>query len=109
MRIQRFSLIALAVLLASSCAVGAYHDRYGTQVSVSPEFWGTVTYIDPAYNRIDLDYYDGGRHYTRAVYYDPRRTSWDGVRYNELHAGDQVWVSGREHRGRWDADRVRRH
>ena len=97
------------LLVASSCSVGAYHDRYGTNVAVAPDWWGTVTYVDPSYGWYDVDYVNTGRHYTRRVYYDRNRTSWDGVRYNDLHTGDQIWVSGREHRGRWDADRIRRH
>lgn len=97
------------LLLASSCAVGGYHDRYGTQVAVGPDWWGTVTYVDPSYGWYDVDYVDTGRHFTRRVYYDQRRTNWDGVRYNEIRPGDQVWVSGHQHRGRWDADRIRRH
>jgi hypothetical protein len=104
------SLSALFVLaLASSCAVGAYHDRYGTQVAVGPDWWGTVTYVDPNYGWYDLDYVDSGRHYSRRVYYDQRNTNWDGVRYNEIRPGDQVWVSGRQNHGRWNAEHIRRH
>jgi hypothetical protein len=96
------------VLIFSACVV--YRDRYRTPVVVEPEFWGTVTYVDPVVHRIDLDYIgDRGRHYTRAVYYDERRTQFDGVRYSNLRAGDQVWVRGRNVRGRYRAESIRRH
>lgn len=104
---KKISFAVLSVLIVSGCAV--YHDRYGSTV-VEPDFWGTVTYVDPAAHRIDLDYVgDGGRHSRRAVFYDERSTQWDGVRYSDLHQGDQVWVHGHKVRGRYRADSVRRH
>ena len=77
---------------------------------MEPEFWGTVTYVDPGARRIDLDYVgEGGRHSTRQVFYDERGTRWDGVRYSELHSGDQVVVRGRDNHGRYEVESVRRH
>ncbi|HXA19284.1 MAG TPA: hypothetical protein VN380_20000 [Thermoanaerobaculia bacterium] len=103
---KKLALTALFLLLASSCAV--YHDRYGTQVAVAPEFWGTVTYVDPGARYINLDYYDGGVRESRVIYYG-RGTRWDGIRDSDLRAGDKVWVRGRQHSGRWDAEHLRRH
>ena len=105
---KKLALTALFVLLASACATGVYHDRYGTRVAVSPEFWGTVTYVDPAAGYVNLDYYDGGVRYPRVIYYG-RGTHWDGLTYSDLHVGDRVWVRGRQHRGRWDAENFRRY
>src|ERR1700745_41081 len=96
---RKFAFAVMALFIVSACAV--YHDRYGTAVAVEPEFWGTVTYIDPGTGLIDLDYVgDGGRHFTRRVYYgaDAR---WDGVRDAELHTGDRIWVRGHNARGRY--------
>ncbi|MCU1246017.1 MAG: hypothetical protein JWN02_1927 [Acidobacteria bacterium] len=108
---RKFSYALLLVVLAgtlSSCVVA--HDRYGSSVVAEPEFWGTVTYVDPTARWIDLDYAaDGGRHMSRRVYYDERATRWDGVRYTELRAGDQIVVHGRNQRGRYRVDSVRRH
>jgi len=105
--IAAMSFALMGLFITSGCAV--YHDRYGTTVAVEPEFWGTVTYVDPYSHRIDLDYVgDGGRHFTRAVYYDSG-ARWDGVRDSELHSGDRIWVRGRNERGRYHAEAVRRH
>lgn len=105
---KKFALTALFVLLASSCSTSLYHDRYGTEVAVSPEFWGTVTYVDPGSRYINLDYYDNGVRSPRVVYYG-RGTRWDGLTYSNLRAGDKVWVRGRQNRGRWNAQNVRRY
>lgn len=97
----------MALFIVSACAV--YHDRYGTAVAVEPEFWGTVTYIDPGSRLIDVDYVgDGGRHFTRRVYYGAE-ARWDGVRDAELHSGDRIWVRGHNARGRYQVETVRRH
>ena len=102
--------ISFALILASSCAVGLYHDRRGRDVVVAaPEFYGTVTYVDAGAHRIDLDYIEGGNHVTRNVYYDEGATRWNGVRYNEIHNGDHITVRGRQEKGQWRADEVRRH
>lgn len=105
---KKLALTTLFLLLASSCATSVYHDRYGTEVAVSPEFWGTVTYVDPGAHYINLDYYDGTVRQSRVVYYS-RGTRWDGIRDSELRTGDKVWVRGRENRGRWNAENMRRH
>jgi hypothetical protein len=104
--------LSFALILASSCAAGIYHNRRGTEVVVAPEFYGTVTFVDPVGHRIDLDYIEGGTHYTRNVYYDEGATRWNGVHYNEIHNGDHITVRGRQDKqdkGRWRADEVRRH
>ena len=101
--------LSFVLVLASSCAAGIYRDRHGREVVVTPEFYGTVTFVDPIGHRIDLDYVDGGRHYTRNVYYDEGATHWNGVRYNEIHNGDRITVRGRQDRDHWRADEVRRH
>ncbi|HSY49921.1 MAG TPA: hypothetical protein VLC46_13995 [Thermoanaerobaculia bacterium] len=109
---RKISVAVIAVALVSlftvsGCAV--YHDRYGTAVAFEPEFWGTVTYVDPGSGIIALDYVgDGGRHFTRRVYYgaDAR---WDGVRDAELHSGDRIWVRGRSTGRRYQVESVRRH
>jgi hypothetical protein len=108
---KRLSFTILSLLITgmlSGCVVA--HDRYGRGVVVEPEFWGTVTYVDPRSHRIDLDYVDGGgRHMARQVYYDEQATRWDGVRYSELHSGDQLVVRGRNVRGRYRVESVHRH
>ncbi len=101
--------LLLAVVLASSCAVGMYHTRRGDRVVVEPEFYGTVMFVDPAAHRIDLDYVDAGRHYTRNVYYDEGATRWNGVRYTEIRNGDRITVRGHQDKGNWRAEEVRRH
>jgi hypothetical protein len=101
--------LSFVLVLASSCATGIYHDRYGTRVVAEPEFYGTVTYMDPAAHRIDLDYIEGGRHYTRNVYYDEGATRWNGVRYNEVRTGDRIRIRGRQDKDRWRAEEVRRY
>jgi hypothetical protein len=101
--------LSFALVLASSCAAGIYHDRYGTRVVAVPEFYGTVTFIDPVAHRFDLDYVESGRHYTRNVYYDEGATRWNGIRYDEIHNGDRIMIRGRQDRNRWRADEVRRH
>ena len=105
---RKLVLSALFLLLASSCSTSLYHDRYGTEVAVAPEFWGTVTYVDPGSGYVNLDYDNGGVRESRVVYYS-RGTRWDGIRDSELRAGDKVWVRGRQHSGRWDAENMRRH
>ena len=103
---RNLSLALITLFVAAGCYT--YHDRYRS-VAVEPEFWGTVTYVDPGSSRIDLDYVgDGGRHYTRSVYYAPG-TRWDGVRYSDVRAGDRIYVSGRNRRGRYEAESVRRY
>ena len=67
-----------------------------------------MTYIDPGAGYINLDYYDNGIRVPRVVYYG-RGTTWDGFRYTDLRAGDRIWVNGRQHRGRWEAQRLRRY
>ena len=106
---RKILLAVFALLIVSSCAT--YHDRYGRGgVYVEPEFWGTVTYIDPGSARIDLDYVgDAGRHFQRSVYYDPQVTRWDGVRYNEIRNGDRIYVRGRDRNGRYQVESVRRY
>ena len=105
---RKMCLAVLALLIVSSCAV--YHDRYGRTAYVEPEFWGTVTYVDPVAARIDLDYVgDAGRHFRRSVYYDPQATRWDGVRYNEIHNGDRISVRGQSRNGRYQVESVRRY
>jgi hypothetical protein len=101
--------LSLALVL-SSCASGVYSDRYGASVMVSPEWWGTVTYVDPYARRIDFDYIDGGVHYVRPVYY-ARHTRWDsGLAFSTVHAGDRLWIRGRANRGgHWQAEHVRRY
>ena len=107
---RKISFAVLALLVVTSCAVGYGRGRYRDTVVMEPEFWGTVTYVDPGARRIDLDYVgDGGRHYTRQVYYNETSTRWDGVRYSDLHSGDQVVVRGRNNRGRYEVESVRRH
>ena len=104
---RQFALAVMALFIVSACAV--YHGRYGTAVAVEPEFWGTVTYIDPGSRLIDVDYVgDGGRHFTRRVYYGAE-ARWDGVRDAELHSGDRIWVRGHNARGRYQVEAVRRH
>jgi hypothetical protein len=103
---KKLALIALFLMLASSCSV--YHDRYGTRVTAYPDFYGTVTYIDPSASYINLDYYDNGVRVPRVVYYG-NSTTWDGLRYSDLHTGDRIWVSGNQRRGRWEAQRLRRY
>jgi hypothetical protein len=105
---KKLALTALFVLLAGACSTSVYHDRYGTEVAVAPEFWGTVTYVDPGSHYINLDYYDNGVRVPRVIYYG-RGTRWDGLTYSNLRAGDRVWVSGRQHRGRWNAEHLRRY
>jgi hypothetical protein len=111
---RKISFAVLTLLIISGCVVDRYgrNDRRyrGDAVIVEPEFWGTVTLVDPRARRIDLDYVgDGGRHYTRQVFYDERGTRWDGVRSSELRSGDQVVVRGRNNRGRYEVESVRRH
>jgi hypothetical protein len=106
---KKLLLLSFVLLLASSCAVDMYHSRRGDRVYVEPEFYGTVTYIDPVGHRIDLDYIDAGRHYTRNVYYDESATRWNGIRYTEIHNGDRITVRGRQDGRRWRAEEVRRH
>jgi hypothetical protein len=101
--------LSFVLVLATSCAVGMYHDRRGDRVVVAPEFYGTVTLFDPVAHRIDLDYIEGGRHYTRNVYYDEGATRWNGVRYSEIHSGDRITVRGRQEKDHWRAEEVRRH
>src|SRR4051795_10598798 len=98
---NRLASVALLLVLASSCATGVYHDRYGTEVAVAPEFWGTVTYVDPYYNRIGINYWDGAYYQPREVYF-ARGTRWNGLSYSQLRTGDRIWVNGRQHRGRWN-------
>ncbi|MGH9423767.1 MAG: hypothetical protein ACRD3J_27580 [Thermoanaerobaculia bacterium] len=106
---KKLALVGLFLMLASSCATGVYHDRYGTRVVTYPDFYGTVTYLDPGAGYINLDYYDNGVRTPRVIYYG-RGTTWDGgLRFSDLHAGDKIWVSGRQHRGRWEAQRLRRY
>jgi hypothetical protein len=102
-------LSLFVLVLASACAVDVYHSRRGNAVYVEPEFYGTVTYVDVAAHRIDLDYVDAGRHYSRNVYYDEGATQWNGVRYNEIRNGDRITVRGRQDGKRWRAEEVRRH
>ncbi len=104
------AVLSLALVsMLSGCVVS--QGRYGrrSSVVVEPEFWGTVTYVDPASRWIDLDYVDAGRHTTRRVYYDTRNTQWDGVAYSDLRPGVQISVRGRNNRGRYSAERIRRH
>jgi hypothetical protein len=101
--------LLLTVVLASSCAVDMYHSRRGDRVYVEPEFYGTVTFVDPGAHRFDIDYVEGGRHYTRNVYYDEDATRWNGVRYTEIRNGDRITVRGRQDGRHWRAEEVRRH
>jgi hypothetical protein len=104
--------LSFIFVLAAACAVGLYPDRRGRDrdvVVAAPEFYGTVTYIDAGAHRIDLDYIEGGNHVTRNVYYDEGATRWNGVRYNEIKNGDRITVRGRQEKGQWRADEVRRH
>jgi capsid portal protein len=103
---KKLALVALFLMLASSCAV--YHDRYGTRVVAAPEFYGTVTYVDTGAGYINLDYYDNGVRVPRVVYYG-NGTTWDGLRYSDLRVGDKVWVNGHQRRGRWEAEHLRRY
>lgn len=105
---KKVALTALFLLLSSSCATSVYHDRYGTEVAVAPDFYGTVTYVDTGAGYINLDYYDNGVRVPRVVYYG-NGTTWDGLRYSDLHTGDRIWVSGNQRRGRWEARRLRRY
>jgi hypothetical protein len=110
---RKISFAFLSLLIISGCVVDHYgrNGRYQRDaVIVEPEFWGTVTFVDPRAQRIDLDYVgDGGRHFTRRVFYNERGTRWDGVRYSELRSGDQVVVRGRDNNGRYEVESVRRH
>ena len=102
--------LTFALILASSCAVGVYPGhRRGPDVVAVADFDGIVTFVDLVGHRIDLDYVESGRHYTRNVYYDEGATRWNGVRYNEIHNGDHIVVHGRKDKDRWRADEVRRH
>ena len=104
---RKMLIAVLSLLIVTSCVV--YPARYGRHVVVEPEFWGTVSYFDPGSQLIDIDYIGAtGRHYTRRVYYEPT-TTWEGVRYSELHTGDQIWVNGRQENGRYRVERIRRH
>jgi hypothetical protein len=112
---RKISLAVFAVLIVSSCAVYPdryygdryYYDRYGRAVAVEPEFYGTVTYVDPYASVIELDYLGyGGRHYRRSVYYDTRFTRWGGMRYSDLRPGERVWVRARNDGGRYRAERI---
>ena len=105
---KKLALTALFLLLASSCSTSLYHDRYGTEVAVAPEFWGTVTYVDPGAHYINLDYYNGSVREPRVIYYG-RGTRWDGIHDSDLRVGSQVWVRGHQHRGRWEAENLRNH
>src|SRR5450759_3377109 len=104
---RKISFAVLTLLILTGCVV----DRYGRNgrrrdaVIVEPEFWGTVTFVDARARLMDLDYVgDGGRHYTRRVYYDARTTRWDGIRDSEVRSGDQVVVRGRNNRGRYEVE-----
>ena len=105
---KKLALTAFFVLLASACSTSLYHDRYGTEVAVAPEFYGTVTYVDPGSGYINLDYYNADVREPRVIYYG-RSTRWDGVRDSELRVGDKVWVRGRQRSGRWEAENMRRY
>ena len=102
--------LSFALILASSCAVGVYPGhRRGPDVVAAADFDGTVTFVDLVGHRIDLDYVESGRHYTRNVYYDEGATRWNGVRYNEIRNGDRITVHGHQDKDRWRAEEVRRH
>lgn len=105
---RNLASLSLTLLLMSSCAVGYNSRHYGAAVAVGPEWWGTVTYVDPLASRIDIDYVDGGGvHYTRPVYYTG--ATWDGVRYNDVRPGDRVWIRGHADRDHWRAEHIRRY
>ena len=92
----------------AGCAIGVRHTHYGNQVVVAPDYWGTVTYYDPATRRVDLDIVEGGVHRTHTFYHEAGSTRWNGLQENELRAGVAVHVHGRQNRDRWVADSVER-
>lgn len=101
--------IPIALTLLGGCSAG-YYDRggYAVGVGLAPEWYGTVTYVDPYASRFDVEYFDNGVRYVRPVYYG-RGTAWDGMAYRDLRMGDRVYVRGRENRGNWRAQSVRRY
>jgi hypothetical protein len=108
---RNVSLALFSIFIVTACATH-YRDRYNNGYGngyYAPEWYGTVTYVDPYAHRIDLDYMQGRRHYTRSVYYDPRGTRWDGVRDNELRRGDRIYVTGADRNGRYEAEHIRRY
>ena len=105
---KKIAPLAFALVLASSCAVGYGHRGGGVDVVAAADFDGTVTFIDVAGHRMDLDYIEGGRHYTRNVYYDDAGTRWNGVRYDQVRIGDHIAVHGHRDHDRWRAEEVRR-
>jgi hypothetical protein len=105
---KKASLALLLFVSLSGCAVGMGHRGYRNEVVVAPDYWGTVTYYDPASRRVDLDYVEGGMHHTRSFYHEVGTTRWDGLRESDLRPGVAVHVHGRQNRGRWVADSVGR-
>lgn len=113
---RRKSLLAFALILASSCAGFPYG-----QPARPVDLYGTVTFVDPARHRIDLQL-DDLTHYAlkpeetspgldqnrRAkqsvpLFYDDSITVWKGVRADKIRTGDRVVISGRVDNGHWRA------
>jgi hypothetical protein len=105
---RKFAAFAFLLFTLSACSAGVYGRHSAVAVSVAPEWYGTVTYVDANSSRFDLDYYGGGRHYVRPVYFHSG-TRWDGIRYTDVHKGDRIMINGRQHRGRWTAESIRRY
>jgi len=109
-------LLSFVLVLVSSCA--SVRDA----APVRPvDLYGTVTLVDPAKHRIDLELdtvtrytlqleetslgLDQNRRSAQSVplYYDESATVWKGVRADEIRTGDRIVVNGRIDKGRWRA------
>lgn len=118
---MRIATLALTALLLGACGSGTGLGDLGSIILGSPstsqpsDVKGTVTYVDTAARRIDLDvsYINNlrntGNTQRGSIYFDNNtRVVFDGREYNvaDLERGDEIEVRGVNDNGKYVAETI---